>query len=118
MVKEDENLSQQIAHQPGQDERQHHLSPRDARRRTVEPEEERIQGKENQQRNKSKKHFIGNIGHPHSGEKIVLPGMVEQGYQFREMGQEPFTTISIFRRLMRWCTITCIRCAILSLPVS
>lgn len=29
-----------------------------------------------------------------------------------------FTIISTFRRLMRWCTITCIRCAILSLPVS
>ena len=38
---------------------------------------------------KSKKHFIGNIGHPHSGEKIVLPGMVRlKGYQFREMSQE------------------------------
>lgn len=88
MVKEDENLPQQIAHQPGQDERQHHLSPRDARRRTVEAEEERIQGKENQQRNKSKNTSLATSAIRHSGEKIVLPGMVEQGYQFREMGQE------------------------------
>lgn len=77
MVQKDKTLSHQIAGKARQDKRQDHLPPRDPCRRTVEAEQNRIHGKQDQQRDESKKNLVGHICHAHSRKQTVLPRMVE-----------------------------------------
>ena len=80
LVKEYENLSQQVAENPGQDKGKDYFSSRNFDGSLVEVEQTCVDGEKNQQRKEGEKDFIGYVHKLHSGKKRWALKTVEERY--------------------------------------
>ena len=80
LVKEYENLSQQVAENPGQDKGKDYFSSRNFDGSLVEVEQTCVDGEKDQQRKEGEKDFIGYVHKLHSGKKRMALKTVEERY--------------------------------------
>ena len=86
-VQQHEQLSQQIADHPGQQERKNDLGRRHPRDGSIEPEKARVEPEEDQQRDESEHDLVGHVRAAHSREERVLLKAIRERKQLREMDQ-------------------------------
>ena len=87
MVKPYEELSEQTARGPCQQERQHHFGRRHANQRRVEAENTPVDPEEQEQRNKCEQNLVDHVRRFHVGEQGVLLETVRKRKHLREMDQ-------------------------------
>ena len=80
LVKEYENLSQQVAENPGQDKGKDYFSSRNFDGSLVEVEQTCVDGEKNQQRKEGEKDFIVYVHKLHSGKKRMALKTGEERY--------------------------------------